>query len=203
MSFDSGSYLQADRDLAVRLVSTLLGPHVPTFGLNYQIRREGPVPIPMEVRPDIYWDDILDDVQKYREQTSFCEERGFPVLCIDPLIAGGRPTPVLLELDEMERLFHPPNPIADPLSALETVTQMRLSPSARLVQYSPADALGFYKAGLSDFLTVRLAARSAGATGVTRYKFELSTNSKGLSAYWTQAAVLRRGNFFGHPTYPV
>src|ERR1017187_608180 len=98
MSFDSGSYLQSDRDLAVRLVSTLLGPHVPAFGLNYQIRREGPVPIPMEVRPDIYWDDILDDVQKYREQTSFCEKRGFPVLCIDPLIGGGRPTPVLLGL---------------------------------------------------------------------------------------------------------
>lgn len=203
MSSGLDAYAESNRGLAVRLVSALFRPSVSDFRLNYQILLQSLPQTPEGTVPDIYWDDILEDVKECREQISFCEEHGFPILCVEPPIRGARPTPVLLGLDETKRLFHSRQPIADPLSALEAVTKIRFSPSARLALYSPGDALGFYKAGLSDFLTVRLFAMSAGATNVTRYKFELSTKSKGLTAYWTQAAVLRRGNYFGHPTYPV
>jgi hypothetical protein len=203
MSSDFTSYSQSDRDLAVQLVSMLFRPIVSRFSYNYETRLPDLAQKTREANvPDIYWDDVLEEVQSYRKQTSYCQEHNLPIFCIEPAKGSGSPVPISLDLKEMNMLASlPAGPIADQLSAFETVTKIRPSPSARLTQCSAADALGFYQAGLTHFLTVRLAAATAGRR---MYKFEVSTKSSGLRAYWTSAGCLRRGQVFGSSlTTPV
>ena len=152
--------------------------------------------------PDIFMDDVIYDVQGCRTFTNFCQVRGYPVLCVEPE-GSSRRIPVIFRPEETEKLFSSYQSFANPEMALAELVGIRLTSPARLVTYAPIDALGFYKSGLSEILAVRLAAFFSGGTKVARYKFELSNKTPGLTAYWTLAASLQRGNYFGYPTFPV
>jgi hypothetical protein len=155
--------------------------------------------------PDIGWGDILDWVRSYRAQLDFSEEHDLQMMCIE-FVDGRSPIPVSIDVEVMTKLLDERTPFSSSsnwISALETWFQRQVSIKGKMGGYSVADAIAFFKKGLTKFVSTRMGARSSKSLSHSDYPFEVSTKSDGLRVYWTPAAICRKGKSFGYPTTPV
>lgn len=150
--------------------------------------------------PDIFLDDAIGDVGNCRHLAEFCNQNGLPILCAYDPERKSRPIPVLIDPAEARKMINFRE--LDPDHALAEVSGIRLAANIRVRAYTPDEAVGFFRQGLTDSIALRLAASSGTGTS-TGYDFELSTATPNVSAFWTPAAALFKGRFFGHPTTPV
>jgi len=158
--------------------------------------------------PDIEWNDILDEVRRYRQQLDFSERHDLPMMCIELSEDPPLHIPVSIDFDILNNLLNqrktPLWAFPNWISALEAWLKQRASIRGNMIGYSVIDALSLFKNGLINFITVRIEAwKKRGASHGSTYPFEVSTKTHGLRVYWTSAAACRVGNVFGWPTTPV
>jgi hypothetical protein len=189
-------YSDANFDAAERMVSNLFDEQASKFILGYRITQPGLRHTAVEAA-DFHLDDILADVGKYQQQYTYCVQHDLPIFCVEDVASGGSPRPLVLGVEEAQTLYQSGH---NPAKALEELG-ISLSPTAKLVPYPAAAALGFFKFGMSDFVAARLTFFGAGPA--KRYPFTVTTNTPNLNVYWTPAGNLISGKVFGYPSRTV
>jgi hypothetical protein len=218
MDFGAGSQWQSEKEQAQHIVAELFElpsqdiarslriSDIRTFDFQSSAGSRSWFDVPelderlRKIDPHIFLKDALEDVVICWRLADFCNERGLPILCAYRGQSDAEPIPVLVKPAEADKLTRFGR--IDLKAALVEVSGIHLTASMNLRGFPPMDAVGFFRKGLAESIAVRLMAASTTGKS-TGYDFELSTKTSGLSSFWTLAAALIKGKYFGHPTSPV
>jgi hypothetical protein len=153
--------------------------------------------------------DVKRDAVEFNYQVGALQELDLPFPCL--AIAGSdTPLPVFLGITpEFGRVF-PRAPAVLKWGAAQVANFLQgffndedetgISGTTK-IRVKPEEARGFFQRRLSSFLQARLAG-SATNTPVG-LQFQVTTDTRGLTAYFSQVHVFRNNQAFGYPTYPV